>query len=110
MTLKIQTVAAYIARLQELGEQDDHIGRFYLALNDEELLDLEEQLNQTGEGLTLYQPVLALYNRWKAEMGPVKWAEAWAYNESLSDADRNWLVSEAMNESADLLSDAPISR
>lgn len=102
MPTKVVNVNDYISRLEELGGQEDHIGRFYVALQHEVLLDLEEQLTQSDKGLALYQPILNLYNRWKAEIGSAKWAEVWKYNESLGDADRNWLLSEAMDDSVDL--------
>lgn len=92
-------IGAYMRRLETLGARNDHIGRFYVALHDEELRDWEEQLNEANEGLALYQPTLDLYRRWRAEMGPEKWSEVWAHNESLGDADKNWLVSEAMDAS-----------
>ena len=92
------TVKEYMRLLAERGEQEDHLGRFYVALHDEELQTLEGQLERDDDGLSLSTPVLVLYSRWKAEMGSEQWAEVWAYNERLGDADRNWLVSEAMDE------------
>lgn len=93
-------VQAYMSRLEELGAHEDHISRFFVALDDDELLNIEEQLGEASNGMALREPVLALYNRWKSEMGPAKWAEVVTYNEGLSDADRNWLVSEEMTEVA----------
>ena len=54
-------------RLEDLGQQQDYVGRFYVALHDEQLRDLEELLAETDEAARLYQPVLDLYNRWKNE-------------------------------------------
>lgn len=92
------TLEEYMRLLAERGTQEDHIGRFYVALHDEELREFEEQLERDDDELSLGVSVLELYSRWKAEMGSERWAEVWAYNEGLSDADRNWQVSEEMDE------------
>ncbi len=103
MAQKTATAEDYMARLQELGEKEDHINRFYLAITDEPLLDMEERLIEEDKGLDLHAPVLTLYRQWREEMGAEKWAEVWAHNESCGDADRNWLVSEEMGEDSELV-------
>jgi len=90
------SVQDYMTRLKEIGEDDDFINRFYVALTDDGLLDMEERLIEDGQGIELLVPVLALYEQWKEGMGVVEWAKVWAYNEALGDGDRNWLVSEEM--------------
>lgn len=89
-------VPDYMARLKELGEREGHTSRFYVAVTDEMLLDMEERLIAEGSGVELHTLVLALYRRWQDAMGTETWAEVWAHNESLGTTDRNWLVREEM--------------
>lgn len=96
MTQGIDPIAIYVARLAELGEQEDHVGRFFVFQSGDPELDALEERAQNDNPEASGNAILHLYARSRTEMGPEAWEEVAAYNESLRDADRNWLVSEAM--------------
>lgn len=88
------TVEAYMGRLADLAQDADHIQRFYLFIDDEQLYDMEYELSNSNASKDFYRTLLARYQVWKDEMGPDKWREVIARNHNLNGANRNALVDE----------------
>lgn len=92
------TIDTDLARLNALATDADIFRRFYLAEEDVALRDLEDTLANQGGTAEMHDALLATYRDWRGTMHPEDWAAVVAYNAGLSDADRNWIISEEMTE------------
>lgn len=87
-------VDAYIARLRDLAILSDYREQFYLCLHDQQLYDMEQELLESGEASELLPALIALYSAWRVEMGEGRWADLLAYDDELTDGNKNWLITE----------------
>ena len=94
MTASSTAINDYMRRLRSLAATTDHIQRFYLFMNDDQLADMEFELAESDNARAFYDAVLEEYRVWKREMGTEIWQEVEANNDSLNGANRNWLLDE----------------
>lgn len=94
MTTATGTIDDYMLRLRDLAGSRDHIDRFYLFMEDDQLVDLEYDLANGDQAGAFYDALLEQYRAWKNAMRPEEWAEVVAHNNLMNGANQNALIDE----------------
>lgn len=87
-------IAAYLGRLRELASHANHIDRFHLFMDDEQLAEMEDALEAPAEQAAFYEALLAQYRQWRDEMSVEQWQAVVAHNDALNGANQNGLLNE----------------